>query len=198
MGIEYEIKYKATEDQQNRLLPIINNWQTIAMETTYYDTPALALSAIHFTLRRRLENGISICTVKTPAPGNNRGEWEVEAEDILSAIPALCKLGAPRELEILTTGGVVAICGAQFQRKAALLNHGNTLVEIAMDNGVLFSGNRHIPLCEIEIELKSGERADATAFAAAIAKRCGLQPETLSKFRRALDLYKEESIHGRT
>lgn len=196
MGVEFELKYKATEEKQNMLLPLSNNWQTISMETTYYDTPSLALSAIHFTLRRRLENGVSVCTVKTPAPGNSRGEWEVEAEDIQSAIAELCKLGAPKELEGITAAGVIPLCGARFQRRAALLTHGNTLVEIALDSGELFSGSRHIPLCEVEVELKSGDPAEATAFAAAIAGRCGLQPETMSKFRRALALFKEEHVNG--
>lgn len=196
MGVEFELKYKATEEKQNMLLPLSNSWQTIAMETTYYDTPSLSLSAIRFTLRRRLENGVSVCTVKTPAPGNSRGEWEVEAEDIQSAIPELCKLGAPNELEDITAAGVIPLCGARFQRRTALLTHGNTLVEIALDSGELFSGSRHIPLCEVEVELKSGDPAEAIAFAAAIAGRCGLQPETMSKFRRALDLYKKENNYG--
>lgn len=196
MGVEFELKYKATEEIQRSLLSLSSNWQTIAMETTYYDTPALNLSAIHFTLRRRFENGVSICTVKTPAGGNARGEWEVEASDIQTAIPVLCKLGAPKELEDITANGVIALCGARFQRKAAQLVHGSTLVEIALDRGELFSGKRSIPLCEVEIELKSGNPAEATAFASAIACRCGLQPETMSKFRRALNLFKEEHADG--
>ena len=196
MGVEYELKYSATEAQQDMLLSLADQWQTIAMETTYYDTPTLALSAVRFTLRRRLENGVSICTVKTPAPGNCRGEWETQCDDILSAIPVLCKLGAPKELEEITTDGVIAICGARFQRRAAQITHGSSVLEIALDHGQLFSGSHSIPLCEVEVELKSGDPADAIAFAGAIASRCGLQAEAASKFRRALNLYKEGQTHG--
>ena len=195
MGTEFELKYKATEALQKDLLSLSQSWQTITMETTYYDTPSLSLSAIHFTLRRRLENGVSVCTVKTPAPGNRRGEWEVEADNIQSAIPMLCKLGAPRELAELTAEGLIPLCGARFQRKTANVSQGDTLLEIALDSGELFSGSHNQSLCELEIELKSGSELDALAFGKALERSYGLQTEPRSKFRRALSLYEEEN-HG--
>lgn len=196
MGLEFELKYKATPALQDELARLSQHWQTIAMETTYYDTPSLALSAKKYTLRRRLENGVSICTVKTPAGDNGRGEWETEAENIIDAIPVLCKLGAPEELTFLTAQGLIPLCGARFTRRAAQVKQGDTVLEIALDSGVLFSGSRELPLCEIEVELKSGSRLDALAFGAVLERCYGLQAEPHSKFRRALSLYEEEKNHG--
>ena len=68
MGIEFELKYRATPAQQAALLERFGGQgRAISMETTYYDTPDRYLSARHITLRRRMENNVSVCTVKTPA-----------------------------------------------------------------------------------------------------------------------------------
>ena len=192
MGIEFELKYRATEEVQARIAKQIDTWKTLCMETTYYDTPEQALSQRWYTLRRRLENGVSVCTLKCPAQGGARGEWEVLAETVEQAIPELCKLGGPEDLISLAREGVMPICGARFTRRAALVTLGDTVLELALDSGSLFSGERQIPLCEVEVELKQGERAQAMAYGTLLAQQYGLVPEKKSKFRRALALWREE------
>lgn len=192
MGVEFELKYTMTEDLPACICrEYAGQWEEIAMETTYYDTPLGALGARRYTLRRRLENGVSVCTVKTPAPDGGRGEWEVEETEIGSAIPKLCKLGAPEELLRLTQAGVIPVCGARFTRLARRIPVADTVVELALDRGVLFAGDTQLPLCELEVELKSGSRETAVAFAQHLARKYGLHPEPKSKFQRAIGLKKE-------
>ncbi len=189
MGVEFELKYKATEEVQQAIqAEYAGQWQTISMETTYYDTCEGALSALHYTLRRRFENGVSVCTVKTPVAGAGRGEWEVVCHSIEAAIEKLCKLGAPENLVALTQQGVVAVCGARFTRRALTVEIPNGKAELALDRGILFAGDREMPICEVEVELKEGEPATAVQFAGLLAEKYALQPETRSKFRRAKDL----------
>lgn len=193
MAIEYELKYRTTQAQQEKIREAFSEpEQLFEMETTYYDTASGALSARHFTLRRRMENGRSVCTIKAPAQGNGRGEWEVEADRIEDAIPTLCKLGGPEELENLTREGLVAVCGARFQRIAKTLRLENCTLELALDTGVLSGGGREVLLCEAEVELKEGSPKDAELFAGILAAKYGLVPERRSKFRRALALSKGE------
>ena len=193
MSIEFELKYAATAAAQEAVAAAFPaDYRVIAMETTYYDAPGGALSARHITLRRRLENGVSVCTVKTPAPGLARGEWECECGEIGDAIPRLCGLGAPKELLLLTAEGVEPICGARFTRRAGLIECGGATVELALDSGVLLGGGREIPLCEVECELKSGSPEAVLAFGTALAERFGLTVQRKSKFRRALALAKGE------
>lgn len=192
MGAEFELKYAATPVQQDAILKELGGFEPITMETTYYDTADGALAARRITLRRRLENGISVCTVKTPETDNLRGEWETECEDIQLAIPVLCKLGCPIDLPMLTKDGLVPICGARFTRLAKTVELENSEVEIAVDRGVLFGGHQEADLCEVEVELKSGSREEAEVYAAALAERYGLVPEKKSKFRRALALTRGE------
>ena len=192
MGREFELKYAADAAAQAAIAAAFGPFETMEMATTYYDTPDGALSARRMTLRRRMENGLSVCTVKTPAPDGGRGEWEVACEDIRSGVSLLCKLGTPEELAALTAGGVVEVCGARFTRRAAAVTLPDCTVELALDAGVLLGGGRECPLCEVEVELKSGSEAAAVAFARALAAQYGLQPESRSKFRRALTLAKGE------
>ena len=192
MGREFELKYRATEEIQEAVAAKYGPWHQIAMQTTYFDTPDGALSARHITLRQRLENGSRVCTVKTPLPDGSRGEWELVWDDPETMVPELCKLGAPKELLLLTGSGITAVCGARFSRRACTVEGDGWALEIALDRGILTGGSRQIPLCELEVELKSGDDAAAVAFAQALAAQYGLQPEPRSKFRRAQALAKGE------
>lgn len=189
MGREFELKFTA----EPGILPQIRAafpgaWQEISMETAYYDTPEGLLGQRRWTLRRRYENGASVCTVKTPCADGGRGEWETERDRIEDAIPELCKLGCPEELLSLTEGGLIHICGAKFTRHALTVEQGGCTLEIALDEGLLLGGGKELPLCEVEVELKSGTDADALAFAQILARRFGLRSEPKSKYLRALEL----------
>ena len=188
MGREFELKYAAAPEQQAAIRELFPDLVPIEMETTYYDTPAGDLSARRWTLRRRFEDGRSVCTLKTPAPGGARGEWELECGAIEDAVPALCKLGAPAELEVLARKGLVPSCAARFTRLAAALEISDATVELALDQGWLLGGGKELPFAEVEVELKSGREEAATAFAEALAAEFALIPEPKSKVQRALEL----------
>ena len=193
MGLEYEKKYRADRETLN----LIDNTLTepsyrLEMETTYYDTPDGALSARKITLRRRFENGISICTLKTPTGTAARGEFQVEKADIIDAVPELCKLSGFAELLSLTATGIVPVCGAEFTRTARQVTFGNSTLEVAIDRGMLMGGGKELPLYELEVELLSGEVKDADLYGDVLAAKFSLQEEKYSKFRRALALAKGE------
>lgn len=193
MGIEFEIKFRATPERLTEIRrAVAGEEQRFAMETTYYDTREGALSARRYTLRRRMENDVSVCTLKTPGGALGRGEYEIRCGNIESAIPELCKLSGITELTSLTAEGVVPVCGARFTRVAKRLELSDCTVELALDEGVLSGGSREIPLCEVEVELKTGSRTGVAAYAMALAATYGLELETRSKFRRALALAKGE------
>ena len=192
MGREFELKFRTSGKVQSQIMADNPGpWVSYAMETTYYDTPGRELGRLRWTLRRRYENGKSVCAIKTPASGGGRGEWELECEDILEAIPELCKLGAPAELPNFTGDGIEAVCGARFTRQAALIVLEDCTVELALDQGILTGGSRERRFWEVEVELKSGSEAAAAAYAKALANQYGLRKESKSKYRRALELASE-------
>lgn len=192
MGAEFEVKFGASAEQLAAVRAAVGGEFTrIDMETTYYDTPGGALSARKWTLRRRMENGKAVCTVKTPGPEGSRGEWECGCGEITGAISMLCKLGAPPELAELTRGGVVPVCGARFTRLARTVVLEDGTAELALDAGVLLGGGKELPFAEIEAEQKTCSREALLGFARQLSLAHGLSPEKRSKFRRAWLLARE-------
>ena len=188
MGREFELKHRCSDADFEALKAAFDGFRTIEMETTYYDTFDAKLNFHHWTLRRRFENGVSVCTVKTPDPKGGRSEWEVEAKGIITAIPMLCRMGAPMELMALTVSGLQEVCGAKFTRLALQLEVPGAKVELALDKGKLFGGGRERALQEVEVELKEGADNAAIAFARLLEEKYHLTPEKRSKYNRALGL----------
>ena len=189
MAIEYELKYRAPEGTLEKLREAFpGHWLQTQMETTYYDTPDGALSARKWTLRRRMENGRSICTLKTPR-GNARNEWEVCCESIDAAVEELCRLGAPEQLRTLASAPLIPVCGARFTRYSRSLKlPDRTEADLSFDTGILFAGERQEQLCEVELELMVGAPCAVDGEAARLAAEFGLTEEPRSKFKRAYDL----------
>lgn len=192
MGKEFELKYTASAEVLDQIQARLGDFHSITMETHYYDTPDRSLGALRWTLRRRLENGVSICGLKTPGKNLIRGEWEVEDSSIESGIQALCKLDVPEDFPGIMKKGLAEVCGARFVRRAKNVPTADGTVEIALDQGVFLGGGREQPFSELEVELKSGSRQAAEEFAQALAEQYGLNPLLISKYERALALSKGE------
>ena len=185
MSKEFELKYAATQAQLNALEARFPHLAPIEMETTYYDNAEGAFHSRYWTFRRRMEGSRSVCTLKTPAEGFGRNEWEAECGDIAAAPELLCNLGAPLELMVLTARGVQPSCGAKFTRLCGLVEIPGAVVELALDRGVLTGGGKELPFAEAEVELKSGSEEAVLRFAEKLAGEFGLKKEPRSKVARA-------------
>lgn len=197
MGMEYELKYRADADRLQRIRAAFpGDWRRIPMKTTYYDTPSRALSGRSWTLRHRMEGETHVCTLKTPAAGHARGEWEIECSDIEAAVPRLAQLAQLPELIALAAEGLIAVCGAEFVRQALTMPMEGCTGELALDEGVLRNGARALPFAEVEAELKQGQRVCLDRFGWLLAKEYSLEKEPRSKYFRARLLGEQEENHG--
>lgn len=188
MAIEIELKYAAEESAFEGLLAESAEWTRYEMATTYYDTPDAKLGALRWTLRRRFENGVSVCTIKTPHKGGGRNEFELECGNIVVAIPELVKMGAPAELLAYAADGIEEVCAARFTRMAGQIHLNGAEAELALDKGELLGGGNVLPFVEVEVELKSGDLEAVVAYGKELEKRFSLRPEPKSKYKRALTL----------
>lgn len=196
MGKELEIKMTAAmpetleavfmdEEVRSRTVSA----EELEMSTTYFDTAAGDLSARKWALRIRRENDNAVVTLKTPGEGLTRGEWEYASSSLGGAGDKLAELGAPDEVRELLKKGVVPVCGASFFRKAVALRFADgSTAELALDLGLLTKGTKQAPLCEVELELKSGEPTAMLALAEKLEQTYGLTKEALGKFPRAMAL----------
>ena len=188
MGREFELKFRADAETIAAIEEKYGSFTPISMETTYYDTFDLKLAFHHWTLRRRMENGVSVCTFKRHHKDGGRGEWEVECSSIMEGIMKLCQNGADWELMRISSGGLVETCGARFTRLARQIEVPGGKVELALDQGVLLGKGKELPFWEVEVELKEGSDEVAAVFAQALAAEFPLVPEPKSKFVRAMTL----------
>lgn len=189
MGREFELKYAATPEKLAAISHMWEKWETLSMETTYFDTEDGVLSAQHCTLRCRMENGVSVCTMKTPIAGFGRGEWDKIALWCGETVAELFEKSGRKPIAF---DALHPVCGAKFTRRAKTVEIPGCTVEIALDEGILMGGGREIPLCELEVEVKAGSENAAIAWAKNLAEKLDLQAETRSKFRRASLLAKGE------
>ena len=197
MGKEIEIKLAVPDEAT--LLQILADasvgaarsapWQRIRMETTYLDTPARELSARKWMLRRRMEDGEAVYTMKTPGNGYVRGEWASRRDALPEAVQEMIRRGAPAALAELTAGGVEPVCGVRFTRQTAELSlPGGTRCFFCADSGHFLGGARRRPFYEVELELSAGTLSGVLPFAEALKERYGLREEEKSKFLRAAEL----------
>ena len=147
MGRELEYKFRLTQAQAAAIGADCGPFAETRMETAYYDTPDRRLSAARQTLRRRLENGVSVITLKTPLPDGSRGEWETNAPTVEAGLAALKAQGAP----VPEAEGLTEICSARFTRLSRLLTIPGGLAELALDQGILAGQREEAPLLEAEI-----------------------------------------------
>ena len=189
MAVEYELKYRATPEILEQIQADFPGEYTVTeMTTTYYDTPGGDLAKLFWTLRHRREGDMHICTLKTPAGIDGRSEYEWNCEDIHEAIPHLCRQAGSNALAQLAERGLVETCGARFTRTARMFTAGSTATELALDRGVLVSGEKEEPFAELEVELKRGYREETDIIGYLLAASYELTPENKSKFQRSREL----------
>lgn len=164
----------------------------------YHDTPALDLLHQRVALRLRREEGEGaprwLQTLKTAGRGDSalsqRGEWEMP---VAGAALELRRLGASPWPRIDPHGHIAAAlqpCFAtDFERTCwTVRQRDGSVVEVALDVGAVVAGDRRLPLCELELELKAGPPAALFALAQRLARQVAVLPLAASKAERGYAL----------
>ena len=146
----------------------------------YYDTPDEALSRARISLRVRASDGQHVQTLKLGA-GFSRQEHEAPvpgpALDLaMPALKAALKPAARKRLEPRFT--------VEVRRRQRLLRHEGAEIELALDEGKVIAGDRSRPICEVELELKSGDPAALFDLARRLSRTAPLYLSFESKAAR--------------
>lgn len=194
--MELEFKWDAEPAlQENVLLWALDRNAARArltrMDARYFDTADGLLAADKTALRLRQEGTESVCCLKLRGTNVRGGlhsheEYECPAENLADGLHDLPGRGAPPELcARLLTLPLVETCRIRLLRYTVLLRGGGAEAELAFDRGEMLSGDKRAPLCEIELEHKSGPEADFLTLGSALVKAFGLKAQPLSKLARA-------------
>ncbi|MDR6539173.1 CYTH and CHAD domain-containing protein [Variovorax soli] len=175
------------------------------LQARYYDTADGALAAQRIILRIRKEGRRWVQTAK--APGGHPLERHEHNVDI--ATPKTSDVPPPR-LErhagtpigtlidkALRAAGqdpaeaqLMPLYATDIRRTTREMRTGDARIELAFDRGEVRAGNRSYPVCELELELKSGSPRSMLELARRWRIRYGLWLDTVSKSARGERLAK--------
>lgn len=164
--------------------------------STYFDTPDLRLMRNRVALRVRQDGERRIQTVKLAATGEDgpivRDGWESE---VSGDQPELGGLDDRRLRKALRPKKIDGRLAPKFvtniKRRTWPLTLNNSEVELAVDVGEITSDQGKVPVCEAELELKSGSIGEIYALARELRKSVPLVVEPRSKADRGYALLAE-------
>jgi inorganic triphosphatase YgiF len=167
-----------------------------ALHTLYFDTPDFALSAQGVALRVRRVGRRWLQTLKTE--GERAGGLSRRAEYEMSVgrgspdwkrFPAEARVWVPEALR----DQLAPVFETRFERTAWLIKGRGAQIEVALDVGEVRAGEAIQPICEIELELKSGQPDALFALALEWAAAFDCLPFDISKAERGVRLAHSEA-----
>jgi inorganic triphosphatase YgiF len=158
------------------------------LQTIYFDTEDGRLRARRMALRLRRTRGGYLMGLKwsptSPAHSFARGEVEVM---VRSPEPDLSLFGEDVRTElggVLDGAALVPVFATDIRRSVKIVGVGRSAIEVAFDSGNIRAGDRHMPVRDIELELKSGDASDLFRLGLALLDRLPLRLGTRSKAER--------------
>lgn len=205
---ETEIKLRVTPDvlvslRKHPLLAqrIQGDWVTGTLYNQYYDTRDRALATARVALRVRRDGEQFIQTLKSKGQSvaglSERNEWDWPVSGPALDLTLLDDSCWPATLAGLDKLSLRPVFTTDFQRTRATLcwQRGDERVEVeaALDHGEVLADGRAEPICELELELRSGSPAALLELAVNLAADLPLMPCDISKAERGYRLYDPSS-----
>ena len=197
--IELKLRFPPKHLREVLALPLLaptRRTVTRKLAATYFDTPALDLSRRQIALRVRREGRRWVQAVKgggsTASGVHQRLEIETTLCDRHPDLSVLPRHPVSRILQSKKVAeSLVPVLRTEITRSLRMLEPASgVLIEAAIDRGVIRSGRRREPVCEIELELKSGPVSALFDLAQQLAEAVPLALEHRSKAERGYALFR--------
>lgn len=194
---EFELKFEIPRSSLKRLSVTLQDGKVTRqrLQASYFDTPDGALSQHGIVVRLRKEGRRWYQTAKAPTadplarlehnaalPPQPAGSVPVldlarhQGTPVGHAVEKALGVTAPGSYPVLDL-----MYGVDVQRVTLLVVHGVSTVEIALDQGRVFTNGQSQTICELEFELKEGSPLDAVALARQWRAEHGLWISTIAK-----------------
>ncbi len=160
------------------------------LRTLYFDTPDWRLAREGVALRVRREGRGWVQTVKTEGQGGGGLSARLEESTAVAGpTPEAGRMPAPAARLWEKFAGALGVrFETRFWRDAWHIALEGSEIEVALDSGAIRAQEREAPLCELELELKSGDAAALFEAALALADGAPLWPYEASKASRGVAL----------
>lgn len=169
-GREVELKFLCAPGDLGAVLAAAPEGDEESREliSVYFDTPDLALQKAGVSLRVRESQGGRVQTLKR-GEGLSREEHEAplaghEPDPELGPLKALLPAG----------GRLDPAFNVRVNRRQRTFHYEGAEIELALDQGEVTGGAGRSPICEVELELKSGPPAALFALARELSKAASL------------------------
>lgn len=192
MALETELKLRITPEQMARLKRhalLKSHQQGRALQrqlyNIYFDTPKHYLHRHAMALRLRRSGSQWLQTLKggggMQAGLHQRNEWEVpvaiDALDFTATAEAAWQAHLPQRVR----DKLHPVFVTDFARSVYQLEWQGAHVELCIDHGEIRTDKQALPLCEVELELKSGEPRQLFELALVLLDVVPFALETVSK-----------------
>ncbi len=161
----------------------------VRQSSIYFDTPDQALARAGVSLRIRKSDGKRVQTIKAAGASAAglfaRSEWERAVRNDTPVLDA--KTPLPPGLGECAHA-IAPIFEVGIDRHSWIVAEGDATIEVVLDRGKVVAGDRQSPICEIELELKSGAPAALFAFARKLDAVAPVRLGVLTKAERGYRL----------
>ena len=155
----------------------------------YFDTDKFALRKNGVTFRVRRTGSRYVQTVKSMGSGLlDRNELETELKSSKPDFSAVRRTALKPLFNKRLCKDLRPVFETRIDRTRYPLDFKRSQVEVTVDRGKIGTGNRSHPVCEIEIELKSGDKAELFKLARAISRAMSAELSVKSKAQRGYEL----------
>ncbi|WP_047691531.1 CYTH and CHAD domain-containing protein [Vibrio sp. ZOR0018] len=178
-----------------------------ALGNTYFDTPDNWLRQHDTGLRIRRFDDVYVQTVKTAgrvvAGLHQRPEYNAEHNSNEPNLTLHPEDIWPQGKDITTLQSeLMPLFSTNFTREQWLIGMADgSQVEVAFDQGFVVAGEKQEPICEVELELKSGQTDALFTLARQFCEHGGMRLGNLSKAARGYRLapgYQGDEVHALT
>jgi triphosphatase len=206
MAVETELKLRIAPEQLAKLkrhtllkAHSVTRPATHRLYNIYYDTPKLELHSSGMALRLRHVGGLWLQTLKgggsMQAGLHQRNEWEIPVSgptlDFSAPKVAEWKEHLPSSLR----KKLHPVFVTDFFRTSRMLNFHGSQIELCIDQGMISLEHRSLPVCELELELKSGEPQQLFELALEILGIVPFELEAVSKAEQGYRLLSGYTEH---
>ncbi|HWQ77457.1 MAG TPA: CYTH domain-containing protein [Anaerovoracaceae bacterium] len=200
--MKYVIKDKDTarsiwEDEYLLSMEEKDSREKVYMKAAYFDTDDYVLSRNDIAFRVRMEGSRIVASLKWNGASvkglHTREEINVPIKDeacFIAPDPEIFKESdTGREMMDLVRGRTLhSLMETRFLRSRVRIDTGKSICEVAVDEGEIVTDFGTLPICELEIELFSGDKEDIRRIGETLAEKYHLTAENKSKYARGLKL----------
>ncbi|HPO04980.1 MAG TPA: CYTH domain-containing protein [Bacillota bacterium] len=196
-----EVAEAIWEDEYLKKIGDSSSKEAVYMKSAYFDTEERVLLKNDVAFRVRMEGNKVIASLKWNGSSSGglhkREEVNVPVDDpacFLEPSPEIFRESDQGKamMDLIGEERLYSILEMNFVRRRIRVDYENSIMEIAVDTGEILTENGELPICELEIELFSGEQEDVTALGNILKEKYDLFPLDVSKYARGLKFVPED------